>query len=131
MKLQTKYGFELQASMQIIGVEAVENLVNFNRIPVMAPILAPILGVHFWGDHISLKNGIFCPLFSHDSSSFKGTCFLIRLIVLLDALYGPHLHCRSDLLLNCPFQLSFSWESTPARVKASGRGVKCYPRGDY
>jgi hypothetical protein len=26
-----------------------------NRIPVMAPILAPILGVHFLGEHISLK----------------------------------------------------------------------------
>jgi hypothetical protein len=24
-----------------------------------------------------------------------------------------------------------SWESTPARVKASGRGAKFYPRGEY
>jgi hypothetical protein len=24
-----------------------------------------------------------------------------------------------------------SWESNPARVKASGRGAKCYPRGEY
>jgi hypothetical protein len=24
-----------------------------------------------------------------------------------------------------------SWESTPARVKASKRGAKLYPRGDY
>jgi hypothetical protein len=23
------------------------------------------------------------------------------------------------------------WESNPARVKASGRGAKCYPRGEY
>jgi hypothetical protein len=38
---------------------------------------------------------------------------------------------RTDLLHNCPFQLSFSWESNPARVKASGRGAKCYPRGGY
>jgi hypothetical protein len=27
----------------------------------MAPILAPILGVHFWGEHISLKMGPFAP----------------------------------------------------------------------
>jgi hypothetical protein len=66
-----------------------------NRIPVMAPLLAPILRVHFFRGHISLKNGTFCPLFSHDSSSFKGTGFLTRLKVLPDALYGPHLHCRS------------------------------------
>jgi hypothetical protein len=38
---------------------------------------------------------------------------------------------RPYLLNNCPFQLSFSWESNPARVKASGRGAKCYPREEY
>jgi hypothetical protein len=32
---------------------------------------------------------------------------------------------------NFPFQLSFSWESNLARVKASGRGAKFYPRGCY
>jgi hypothetical protein len=53
-------------------------MIPINRIPVMAPILAPILGVYFWGEHVSLKNGTFCPLFSHDSSSFKDTCFLIK-----------------------------------------------------
>jgi hypothetical protein len=61
----------------------------------MAPILAPILGVHFLREHISLKNGTFCPLSSHNSSSLKDACFLIRFKVLPDALYGPHLHCRS------------------------------------
>jgi hypothetical protein len=35
---------------------------------------------------------------------------------------------RTGLLHNCPFQLSFSWELAPARVKASGRGAKCYLR---
>jgi hypothetical protein len=38
---------------------------------------------------------------------------------------------RTDLLHNCPFQLSFSWELTPACVKASKRGAKLYLRGDY
>jgi hypothetical protein len=47
-----------------------------NRIPVMAPILAPILGIHFFRGHISLKNGTFCPLFSHDSTSFKNMWLL-------------------------------------------------------
>jgi hypothetical protein len=49
------------------------------------------------------------------------------------ALYGPHLItvARTDLLHNCPLQLSFSCESNLARVKASGRGAKFYPRGEY
>jgi hypothetical protein len=38
---------------------------------------------------------------------------------------------RTDYFHYCPFQLSFSWGSTPARVKASKRGAKLYPRGDY
>jgi hypothetical protein len=76
----------------------------------MALILAPILGIHLLGEHISLKNGTFFPFFSHNSSSFKGTCFLIRLIVLPDALYGSHLHCRShgptsELPFSVEFQL--------------------------
>jgi hypothetical protein len=49
---------------------------NLNRIPVMAPILAPLLVVIFFWGHISLKNGTFCPLFSHDSTSFKNMCLL-------------------------------------------------------
>jgi hypothetical protein len=38
---------------------------------------------------------------------------------------------RPYLLYLGPFQLSVSWESNPARVKASGRGAKFYPRGCY
>jgi hypothetical protein len=74
----------------------------------MAPILAPILGPHFLGEPISLKNGTFCPLCSQDSSSLKDTCFLFRLIVLPDALYGPHLHCRSHRPTSVlPFSVEF------------------------
>jgi hypothetical protein len=74
-----------------------------NRIPVMAPILAPILGVHFFRGHISLKNGTFCPFSSHDSSSFKDTCLFIYLKEAKVALYGPHLHWRLHRLFhNCP-----------------------------
>jgi hypothetical protein len=46
-----------------------------NRIPVMAPTF----GVTFLKGRFSLKNGTFCPLFSHDTTSFKYTYFLINL----------------------------------------------------
>jgi hypothetical protein len=36
-------------------------VLSLNRIPVMAPILAPILGVHFWGSIFSSKMGPFAP----------------------------------------------------------------------
>jgi hypothetical protein len=39
-----------------------------NRIPVMAPILAPAFGVTFLKGRFSLKNGTYCPLFSHDTT---------------------------------------------------------------
>jgi hypothetical protein len=35
---------------------------------------------------------------------------------------------RTDYFHYCPFQLSFSWGSNPARVKASKRGAKLYPQ---
>jgi hypothetical protein len=60
----------------------------------MAPIGANF-GDIFLGGAYFPKNGTFCPLYSNDSSSFKDMCFLIRLKVLPDALYGPHLHCHS------------------------------------
>jgi hypothetical protein len=53
----------------------------------MAPLTGPKKGVLFLRGHISLKNGTFRPLISHDTSSFKDTCFLIRLKVLPDGLY--------------------------------------------
>jgi hypothetical protein len=107
---------------------AVINPALINRIPVMAPILAPLLGVHFFQGHISLKNGTFCPLFSHDSTFYKDTCLLIRKKKRrLFCMGRTFTVARTDLLHSCPFQLSFSWESNPARVKASGRGAKCYP----
>jgi hypothetical protein len=41
----------------------------------------------FLKGRFSLKNGTYCPLFSHDTTFFKRTCFLIRLKVLPDGLY--------------------------------------------
>jgi hypothetical protein len=91
----------------------------------MAPILAPILGVHFLGDHISLKNGTFCPLFTTIQALSRTRAFLLseneQKLLCMGRTFTV---ARPYLLKNCPFQLSFSWESNPARVKASGRGAK-------
>jgi hypothetical protein len=77
------------------------NGIGINSIPVMAPILAPTFGVTFLKERFSLKNGTFCPLFSHDTTSFKRTCLLIGLKVLPDGLYGPHslLRARTCLII--------------------------------
>jgi hypothetical protein len=69
--------FDLNAQLNSLADNIDFNTANINRIPVMAPILAPILGVHFFWGHISIKNGTFCPLFSHDSTSFKNMWLLI------------------------------------------------------
>jgi hypothetical protein len=60
---------------------------SVNRIPVMAPILAPLLGFLFLRGHISLKNRSYRPLLRASTSPFKSTCLLIRLI-------GLRLWCR-------------------------------------
>jgi hypothetical protein len=88
----------------------------------MAPISAPILGIHFFRGRFSLKNGTICPLSGHDSSYFKNMCLLIeqkkrRLLCIGRTSTGS----RTDYFHYCPFQLSFSWGSAPARVKASKR----------
>jgi hypothetical protein len=60
--------------------KSIRDMVNkedaFNRIPVMAPILALILGVHFLGEHISLKMGPFAP-FSATIQRLSKTCALL------------------------------------------------------
>jgi hypothetical protein len=62
-----------------------------NSFYVMAPILAPLFGVHFLQGHISLKNRSYCPLLRASTSPFKSRCLLIRLKEISDALNGPHL----------------------------------------
>jgi hypothetical protein len=98
----------------------------------MAPILDPILGVHFWGSIFPSKMGPFAP-FSATIQALSRTCaFLLseneRKLVCMGCTFTV---ARPYLLNNCPFQLSFSWELNPARVKASERGAKYYPRGCY
>jgi hypothetical protein len=57
----------------------------------MAPILAPLFGVQFLRGRIFLKNRSYRPLLRASMSPFNGTCLLVRLKEVPDALYGPHL----------------------------------------
>jgi hypothetical protein len=79
----------------------------------------------FLKGHISLKNWTYCPLFRHDTSSFKRTCFLTRKKKRRFLCMG---HTSTAVkpfpTNNGPKQLSVSWESNPAR----GRSAKCYLR---
>jgi hypothetical protein len=96
------------------------------------PVMAPILGVHFWGSIFPSKMGPFAPF----SATIQA---LSRTRAFLQSKNEQKLLCmgrtftvaRTDLLHNCPFQLSFSWESNRALVKASERGAKCYLHGCY
>jgi hypothetical protein len=98
----------------------------------MAPILAPLLGVHFFGGKFTSKMGPFAPFLAMIQALSRTRAFLLRenerKLLCMGRTFTV---ARTDLLHNCPFQLSFCWESNPARVKASERGAKCYPRGCY
>jgi hypothetical protein len=65
-----------------------------NSSPAIMPLAASYFGGIFFRGHNSLKNRTYCPLFSHDSTSFKKMCLLIKLKEVKVALYGPHLHCE-------------------------------------
>jgi hypothetical protein len=77
-----RLGWCIVCSMLVVGsgrcLMSVAGKLEVNRIPVMAPISAPILGVHFLGAYFPQKWDVF-PLSSHDSSSFKDTCLFIYL----------------------------------------------------
>jgi hypothetical protein len=52
--------------------------ISVNRIPVMAPILAPLLGVHLFRGHISLKMGRFDPFLATIQHLSKTRAFLFK-----------------------------------------------------
>jgi hypothetical protein len=86
----------------------------------MAPILAPILGVHFVRGHISLKNRTYCPLLDRIQPLSKTRVFLYKKRSEYCFVWAaPSLLLAPYLLYLGPFQLSVSWESNPACVKAS------------
>jgi hypothetical protein len=60
---------------------------GINSFHVMAPILAPLLGVLFLRGHIFLKNRTYSPLFRQSATPFQRTCLLTRLKEDPDALY--------------------------------------------
>jgi hypothetical protein len=51
---------------------------SLNRIPVMAPILAPILGVHFFGGIFPSKMGRFSPFLATIQAHLKTCVFLFN-----------------------------------------------------
>jgi hypothetical protein len=58
-----------------------------NSSPAIMPLAASYFGVLFLKGRFSIKNGTYCPLFSHDTTFFKGTCLLIKLKEAKVALY--------------------------------------------
>jgi hypothetical protein len=94
-----------------------------------------LLGVHFFRWHIPLKNRTYCPLLATIQRLSKAGVFLLSVKIsegcfvsdVPPAISHPYLIIETNSWKIC----GVSWESTPARVKASGRGAKCYPRGDY
>jgi hypothetical protein len=86
----------------------------------MAPILAPILGVHFFRGHISLKNRTYYPLLDRIQPLSKTRVFLYKKRSEGCFVWAtPSLMLALYLLYLGPFQLSVSWDSNPACVKAS------------
>jgi hypothetical protein len=83
-----------QVSFEWLSEEKKKKIFPTNSSPAIMPLAALYFGVIFLRGHISLKNGTFCPLSSHDTSSFNNMCLLIYLIEAKVALYGAHLHCE-------------------------------------
>jgi hypothetical protein len=102
-----------------------KRLFCFNRIPVMPPILVPLLGVHFFRGIFPSKMGRFAPFLATIQRLSKTCAFLSK-----KRSGGFFLWAVPSLLLSLNMWF-VSWESTPARVKASKRGAKCYPREEY
>jgi hypothetical protein len=86
----------------------------------MVPLTAPLLGVYFSRGHISLKNRTYCPLLDRIQPRSSKRAFLLvkkkRRLLCMGHTYTAN---KPLSLNNSPKQLSVSWESNPARVKAS------------
>jgi hypothetical protein len=93
----------------------------------MAPILAPLLRVHFFRGHISLKMGRFAPFLATIQRLSKTCAFLSK-----KRSKGCFVWAAPSLLLAPTYFIIalnmwfVSWELTPARVKASKRGAKLH-----
>jgi hypothetical protein len=96
----------------------------------MAPILAQILGVHFFGGISPSKIEHIAPFLATIQRLSKTCGFLSK-----KRSEGCFVWAAPSLLLAQTYFIIalnmwfVSWESNLARVKASERGAKCYPRG--
>jgi hypothetical protein len=91
----------------------------------IAPLTAHEKGEHFFGEHISLKNGTFCPLLATIQALSKARVFLLCHKYSRMVSMGHTFTANKPLPLNnCPEQFEYS--------RLSRRnGAKLYPRGDY
>jgi hypothetical protein len=110
--------------MNIFSILKIDDGYSLNRIPVMAPILAPILGVHFFGGIFPSKIGHFAPFRAKIQALSKTCAFLFNKrskgCFVSDA---PPLVLAPAIFIIALNMCFVTWESTPARVKASKRGA--------
>jgi hypothetical protein len=95
-----------------------------NRIPVMAPILVPILGVHFFRGIFPSKMGRFAPFLATIQRLSKTCGFLPNKRSESCFVWAaPSLLLARTYFIIALNMWFVSWESTLARVKASKRGA--------
>jgi hypothetical protein len=88
-------------------------------------LTGPEKGVLFWGEHISLKNGTFCPLLATIQALSNARVFLLCRKYSRMVCMGCTFTANKPLPLNnCPKQFEYSRLSRRS-------GAKLYPRGDY
>jgi hypothetical protein len=63
--------------MEILSILKEDDEYSLNRIPVMAPILAPILGYIFWGSIFPSKMGPFAPFSATIQALSRARAFLL------------------------------------------------------
>jgi hypothetical protein len=86
----------------------------------MAPLTGQEKEVHFVGERISLKNGTFPPFLATIQPLSSARAFLLGENERKLFCMGRTFTANKPLPLNnSPKKLSVSWESNPARVKAS------------
>jgi hypothetical protein len=92
----------------------------------MALISAPIWGVHFFGGIFPSKMGRFAPFLAMIQAISKTCVFLLNKRSEGCFVWAaPPLVLAPTIFIIALNMCFVSWESNPARVKASKRGAKC------
>jgi hypothetical protein len=93
----------------------------------MTAITGKLFVYFFWG-HISLKNRTYCPLLATIQALSKTRVFLLskkkRRLLCMGRTSTANRGNNKKNGKNSLKIRGVSWESNPARVKASGRGAK-------